>query len=92
MHFLGGVQVPGIDNHLAKSTDGGNSFTFVKNLFPSVAITNPANPSPQGYLESETSNLPLLLQPVSSLPGEIKQQENLLQGYGEQVYIRNSNY
>ena len=61
MHINGTVAIPGVDNHLAKSTDGGNTWTFVQILWPSVAGTNAPVPSQTGYMESEASNiLPVL--------------------------------
>jgi hypothetical protein len=57
-YHLGSVQhTPSIDTHLAKSTDGGSTWTFVKSLWPSTPLTNPADPTQKGYLESEVSNL-----------------------------------
>lgn len=56
-HLRQGVRTPGIDTHLAKSTDGGDSWTFVKTLWPSTPVSDAANPAQKGYLESEASNL-----------------------------------
>jgi hypothetical protein len=56
-HLVDGRRVPSVDVHLAKSTDGGSSWTFVKSLWPSTPISNPANPSQNGFLENEASNL-----------------------------------
>jgi hypothetical protein len=55
-HFFNGNEVPGVDIHLAKSTDGGNSFSFVTNLWPSTSATNPVN-GDAGYLDHEVANL-----------------------------------
>jgi len=56
-HIDQSQRTPGVDIHLAKSTDGGLSWSFVKSLWPSTALANPADPSQQGYLENEVSNL-----------------------------------
>jgi|GEM_PF-648537 hypothetical protein len=56
-HFDAGKQTPGVDIHLAKSGDGGNSWTLVKNLFPSTPLPNPARPNENGYLDHEVINL-----------------------------------
>ncbi len=53
----GTANIIGVNTHLAKSADGGNTFTFVKELWPSVAAVNATNTSQQGYMESEVSNL-----------------------------------
>ncbi len=56
-HLAKGSHSPGVDIHLAKSTDGGDSWTFVKNLWPSTPLANPAQPAQHGYLDNETANL-----------------------------------
>lgn len=54
---VGGVPVPSVSIHLARSTDGGRSWSFVKQLFDPVPMANPANPGQQGLLDHETINL-----------------------------------
>jgi hypothetical protein len=56
-HFANGSQIPTVDTHLAKSADGGNTWEFVKSLWPSSPLTNPADASQPGYLNNEASNI-----------------------------------
>ncbi|MCA9735413.1 MAG: exo-alpha-sialidase [Deferribacteres bacterium] len=55
--FSGNTPVPSVDIHLAKSTDGGNSFVFMKTLWEKTAMVNPGNGTQQGFLDHETANL-----------------------------------
>lgn len=53
----GSQPVPSVEIHLAKSTDDGVNWSFVKKLFEPVAINNPADTIQPGFLDHETINL-----------------------------------
>jgi len=53
----GGTPVPSVSIHLARSTDAGRSWSFVKRLFEPAPMSNPANPTQPGFLDHETINL-----------------------------------
>lgn len=55
--ILGGSPVPSVAIHLARSGDGGRTWSFVKRLFQPEAMANPANPAQPGFLDHETINL-----------------------------------
>lgn len=55
--MIGSTPVPSVAIHLAKSSDQGNNWTFVKNLFEPIPMNNPANISQEGFLDHETVNL-----------------------------------
>lgn len=50
-------RIAAVEIHMAQSTDGGNRFSFVKNLWPIKYMNNPASPTQAGCLNNETSNL-----------------------------------
>ena len=55
--MLDGSPVPSVSIHLAKSTNGGTVWNFVKKLFEPVEMVNPAEPAQEGFLDHETINL-----------------------------------
>ncbi|GAB4336129.1 MAG: hypothetical protein OHK0038_14260 [Flammeovirgaceae bacterium] len=57
MKVIGENNVPSVEIHLAKSSDNGMNWQFVKKLFEPIAINNPANPNQSGFLDHETLNL-----------------------------------
>ncbi len=50
------VQVAVVRNHLATSDDGGGSFRFVSELWPSIPTADPEGSGEQGLLASETAS------------------------------------
>lgn len=49
--------IPSVEIHLAKSTNAGDNWTFVKTLWEPDPMANPADPGQQGHLDHETANL-----------------------------------
>ncbi|MCA9372175.1 exo-alpha-sialidase [Candidatus Woesebacteria bacterium] len=58
-HFKieGTTRSPSSEIHLAKSDDDGQSWTFVKKLWETTALSNPAKTTQSGYLDYEVVNL-----------------------------------
>jgi hypothetical protein len=56
-HLGSGSRTPGIDTHLACTTDGGRSFSFVKALWPSLPAQDPRGRLGPGFIESEAANI-----------------------------------
>jgi hypothetical protein len=56
-NYINNLPVGCVDGHRAKSTDGGNTWVFVKSLWPSIAVNNAISPFQQGYMNSETPNI-----------------------------------
>ncbi len=61
-----GVEVPGVDIHLASSDDGGRRWTFRGALWPSRPARDRGGRGEPGYLDEEVANL---LPVVGSVPG-----------------------
>ncbi len=53
----GAVTMAAVENHLARSDDGGLTFTFVKNLWPAVKAADPEGSGENGIFPSETASL-----------------------------------
>lgn len=51
------VLMAAVSSHLAKSEDGGRTFTFRKELYPAEATTDPEGGGEEGLLSSETVSL-----------------------------------
>jgi len=63
-HIVGGVapnsspvQMAAVSTHLARSDDGGATFTFVSELWPTIPTVDPEGTGQQGLLSSETASL-----------------------------------
>lgn len=56
-HVSGNIYAPSVSIHLARSTDQGDSWIFVKKLWEPVPMNDPANTSNAGFLDHETVNL-----------------------------------
>lgn len=55
--FANGRQVPSVETHLARSSDSGATWTFVKSLWPGTPATNPAGTGGTGELSHEAPNI-----------------------------------
>ncbi len=51
------VMVAIVSNHLARSEDGGLTFKFVSELWPSIPVKDPEGGDPDGLNDSETASL-----------------------------------
>jgi len=51
------VQMAAVSSHLARSDDGGRSFTFVKELYAAIPTADPEGSGENGLLSSETVSL-----------------------------------
>ncbi|MEI6305589.1 MAG: hypothetical protein WCP33_02090 [Deltaproteobacteria bacterium] len=50
-------RMPAVEVHLANSTDGGTTWNAVKTLWPSELASNPKDPTQNGVINHEVSNL-----------------------------------
>ena len=53
----GPVLIAGVENHLARSTDGGETFEYVRNLWPVFVTEDPEGVDGTGISNSETASL-----------------------------------
>jgi len=61
------VMMAAVSSHLALSTDGGNTFKFIKELYPAFRIKDPEGSAEEGVFSSETVSFAVLRQGQESV-------------------------